>query len=678
MKTPFLILAGSIAALLAGAVPATLHAAGLTASDGVADDFFGTSVSQFGSVGLVGAAGDTIGANSAQGSAYVFRSLDTATGNITQNVKLTASDGAQDDQFGRSVSQSGSIGLVGAVGANSTQGAAYVFRSLDTATGTRNQDAKLVASGGLALDSFGFSVSLSGSIGLVGAIRATIPAGFPNQGAAYVFRSLNTATGTITENVKLAASDGAADDFFGYAVSHSGNIGLVGAAFAKIGSNSSQGAAYVFRNLDTATGNITQNVKLTASDGAAFDFFGTSLSLSGNTGLVGAYNDGIGANMGQGSAYVFRSLNTATGTITQDVKLTASDGAAGDLFGTSVSLSGGIGLVGAFGVQIGANASQGAAYVFLGLDTGTGTKTQNVKLTASDGAESDFFGRSLSLSGDQFTIGAPSQNPGAGKAYSGSVASVTTLDTGSTSKTIGGISFVSQDDWIIGQATDANQVTLSAGDTGNVTASGKAVYIGKNAGSDNNTLVIRGSLTATQVNVGASGNTGNKLTGSGTVAGAVTVAPGSTIAPGDGIGTLATGPLSLTGAGSTFALEIGLGAAPAADLLNVTGSISLSSSTLSLSLSTLSTLGLPMTFLFAENDLVDPVTGTFATITGVPNGYTATVNYAYTGTDALGRTGTGNDLAVTIAVVPEPSSLTLFGLALLGAATTRRRRTSVA
>ncbi len=560
MKTPFLILAGSIAALLAGAVPATLHAAGLTASDGVADDFFGTSVSQFGSVGLVGAAGDTIGANSAQGSAYVFRSLDTATGSITQNVKLTASDGAQDDQFGRSVSQSGSIGLVGAVGANSTQGAAYVFRSLDTATGTRNQDAKLVASGGLALDSFGFSVSLSGSIGLVGAIRATIPAGFPNQGAAYVFRSLNTATGTITENVKLAASDGAADDFFGYAVSHSGNIGLVGA----------------------------------------------------------------------------------------------------------------------FGVQIGANASQGAAYVFLGLDTGTGTKTQNVKLTASDGAESDFFGRSLSLSGDQFTIGAPSQNPGAGKAYSGSVASVTTLDTGSTSKTIGGISFVSQDDWIIGQATDANQVTLSAGDTGNVTASGKAVYIGKNAGSDNNTLVIRGSLTATQVNVGASGNTGNKLTGSGTVAGAVTVAPGSTIAPGDGIGTLATGPLSLTGAGSTFALEIGLGAAPAADLLNVTGSISLSSSTLSLSLSTLSTLGLPMTFLFAENDLVDPVTGTFATITGVPNGYTATVNYAYTGTDALGRTGTGNDLAVTIAVVPEPSSLTLFGLALLGAATTRRRRTSVA
>ncbi len=98
-----------------------------------------------------------------------------------------------------------------------------------------------------------------------------------------------------------------------------------------------------------------------------------------------------------------------------------------------------------------------------------------------------------------------------GKAYSGSVNSVTTLDAGSTSRTISGISFVSQNDWIIGQTTDSNQVTLSAGDTVNVSASGKGVYIGKNAGSDNNTLIISGTLTATQINVGTAGNTGNVL-----------------------------------------------------------------------------------------------------------------------------------------------------------------------
>ncbi len=325
----------------------------------------------------------------------------------------------------------------------------------------------------------------------------------------------------------------------------------------------------------------------------------------------------------------------------------------------------------------GGNISQGAAYVFRSLDTATGTITQNVKLTASDGAVSDNFGISVGLDGDQFVIGAYHKDSARGKAYSGSVASVTTLDAGSASKTISGISFISQDDWIIGQTTKANQVTLSAGDTANVTASGKTVYIGRNAGSDNNTLVIRGSLTATQVNVGAAGNTGNRLTGSGTAAGAVTVAPGSTIAPGDGIGTLATGSLSLAAA-STFALEIDLGVAPAADLLNVTGGISLTGSALALTLSNLSTLGLPKTFLFAANDLIDPVTGTFATITGVPNGYTAAVNYAFTGTDALGRTGTGNDVAVTIAQVPEPGSLTLFGLALAGLFAARRRRTSVA
>ena len=105
-------------------------------------------------------------------------------------------------------------------------------------------------------------------------------------------------------------------------------------------------------------------MKLTASDGSANDLFGLSLSLSGSIGLVGAYFDDIGANTNQGSAYVFRSLDTATGTITQNVKLSASDGSASDLFGSSVSQSGSIGLVGAYVDDIGANTNQGSAYVF--------------------------------------------------------------------------------------------------------------------------------------------------------------------------------------------------------------------------------------------------------------------------------------------------------------------------
>ena len=134
-----------------------------------------------------------------------------------------------------------------------------------------------------------------------------------------------------------------------------------------------------------------------------------------------------------------------------------------------------------------------------------------MKLTASDGAASDSFGVSVSLDGDNFLIGAYFKNSARGKAYSGSVSSMTTLDTGNASRTIDGISFISQDDWIIGQSTDANQVILTAGDTANVTADGKAVYIGKNADSDHNQLAIDGILIATDVYVGAEGNTGNSL-----------------------------------------------------------------------------------------------------------------------------------------------------------------------
>jgi autotransporter-associated beta strand protein len=482
-----------------------ITAPSLTASDRLTNDFFGISVSQLGSIGLVGASGD----NSGQGSAYVFRSLDTATGTITQNVKLTASDGATDDFLGGSVSLSGSIGLLGARRddtANADQGSAYVFRSLDTATGTITQNVKLTASDGAASDVFGTSVSLSGNIGLVGATGDDIGAN-NQQGSAYVFRSLDTATGAINQNVKLTASDGAAEDGLGSSVSLAGSIGLVGAYRDTIGANNQQGSAYVFRSLDTAPGAITQNVKLTASDGLGGDQFGISVSLSGSIGLVGA----SGTHPKQGSAYVFRSLDTATGAITQNVKLTASDGATDDLFGISVSLSGRIGLVGASRDDIGTQLDQGSAYVFRSLDTATDTITQNVKLTASDGAASDRFGISVSLSGDQFTIGSQGKNSNTGKAYTGTVSSVTTLDLGNANRTIDGLSFVSQDDWIIGQTSSSNQVTLNAGNTADVTAVGKVVSIGQNSGSNNNTLVIAGTLTATQINVGAAGNSGNVL-----------------------------------------------------------------------------------------------------------------------------------------------------------------------
>jgi hypothetical protein len=274
-------------------------------------------------------------------------------------VELIASDGEPlnyptniyGDEFGAAVSLSGNIGLIGAQGWNSTQGAAYVFKNLDTASGTVTQNVKLVASDGvgdptgmIGGDYFGSTVSLSGTIGLVGAQWATVNSN-SRQGAAYVYRNLDTASGTVTQNVKLTASDGQADDVFGTAVSLSGNIGLVGAPAATVGVNPHQGAAYLYRNLDTASGVVTESAKLIDSDNQYG--FGNSVSLSGTSGLVGAKYATGGNGIYEGAAYVYRNLDTATGTVTQNVKLVASDGASNNQFGYSVSMSGNVGLVAA-------------------------------------------------------------------------------------------------------------------------------------------------------------------------------------------------------------------------------------------------------------------------------------------------------------------------------------------
>ena len=78
----------------------------------------------------------------------------------------------------------------------------------------------------------------------------------------------------MTQTAKLTASDGAADDDFGYSVSISGNTVVVGAPYATVGGNSDQGAAYVFTEPGSGWANMTQTAKLTASDGAAGDEFG--------------------------------------------------------------------------------------------------------------------------------------------------------------------------------------------------------------------------------------------------------------------------------------------------------------------------------------------------------------------------------------------------------------------
>ena len=141
-----------------------------------------------------------------------------------------------------------------------------------------------------------------------------------------------------------------------------------------------------------------QQAKLTAADPAPDDWFGRSVAIDGQTAVVGSVgDDNVGTD--SGSAYVFTRSGA---TWTQEAKLTASDAAGSDNFGFSVAVSGDTAVVGAFGDDD-RGLNSGSAYVF--TRTGT-TWTQQAKLTASDGAQFDNFGRAVhfGLEGRNTTI----------------------------------------------------------------------------------------------------------------------------------------------------------------------------------------------------------------------------------------------------------------------------------
>ena len=329
----------------------------LVASDGRPYDNFGHSLSVSGNTAIIGALyDDDHGSNS--GSAYVFEK-DIWTGYWNEVAKLTASDGGDVDHFGNSVSISGNIAIIGAPyddDRGSSSGSAYVFEK-DERTGYWNEVAKLTAWDGSGYDSFGFSVDISGNTAIIGALYDDDNG--VNSGSAYVFEK-DESSGYWYDVAKLTSSDGAVSRLqFGYSVSLSGNIAIVGAPHDD-DNGSSSGSAYMFEK-DESTGHWHEVAKLIASDGAAYDQFGFSVSVSGNAAIVGAcFDDNNGNN--SGSTFLFEK-DESTGHWNEAAKLAASDGAAYDNFGCSVSLSGNSAIVGAYYDDY-IGVSSGSVYAF--------------------------------------------------------------------------------------------------------------------------------------------------------------------------------------------------------------------------------------------------------------------------------------------------------------------------
>ena len=323
------------------------------------------------------------------GSAYVFV---RAGSTWSEQAQLVAIGGGEYRQLGYAVAIRDNIAVVGApMGADITSnpGAAYVFMRSGTSWA---QCARLTGANEEPGDRFGAGVAIGGDMILVGIPNEDIGR-YRDAGAVGVFVGHDCAWGE-TDRLYSAPEDNTDGAQYGFSVDLDGNTAIIGAH----GDNAigdACGAAYVFTK---DGGWWQQQARLTASDGQPHDRFGVSVALRWDSALIGALgHDAQG--LGAGAAYLF----TRNGTVwKQQEKLLVTGIEGGDGFGSSVALTGNVALVGAFGDDdMGAEA--GAAYVFERLGS---TWMQQCKLTAPDGVARQRFGYSVAVQGTRAIVGA--------------------------------------------------------------------------------------------------------------------------------------------------------------------------------------------------------------------------------------------------------------------------------
>ena len=304
MKTNQVLRLLSLALIVAG-LPATRSWAGLfdvetklTASDAAAGDRFGRSLGISGSVAIVGEWRTSYGVDDYT-SAYLFDADSLSPTFGDELFKLTASDAGVGDGFGSSVAIHGNMAIVGARrddDGGTASGSAYLFDADPLSPTFGDEHFKLTASDAGVGDRFGSSVAIHGNMAIVGAQYDND--GGVDSGSAYLF---DVTTGD--ELLKLTASDAGLDEHFGSTVAISGSVAIVGKPRDDDGGRVS-GAAYVF-DADPLSPTFGDELfKLTASDAAEFRFFGWSVGISDNTAIVSAeYDDHAGGR--SGSAYLF-------------------------------------------------------------------------------------------------------------------------------------------------------------------------------------------------------------------------------------------------------------------------------------------------------------------------------------------------------------------------------------
>jgi hypothetical protein len=502
----------------------------------------------------------------ASGAAYPVR-VDP----LLQQAQLSATNVTAGSDVGESVAVSGdgSTVVVGATGANSGEGAVYVFSEPAGGWTSGTQTATLTASSGTSGEEFGMSVGVSsdGSTVVVGAPETTV-SGNADQGTAYVFAKPAGGWASNTQTATLEESSGASNDKFGDSVSVSGNGSTVvaGAAYATVATNSAgHGAAYVFSEPGggwTSTTPRTPTATLTTSNSGNIVYLGSAVAISsdGSTIAAGAASATVGSVSGQGEVFIFSEPGGGWASETQTSRLTASTGVSGDGLGWSVavSASGSTVVSGAlYAPDSGGGVGPGAAYVFSEPAQGwpsEPTGTQTATLTASNTAVGD-FGESVAVSsaaGSTVVVGAPFQGFGGsteqeGAAYvfsepSGGWASETQTTELSASN---GVTF----GWSVAASADGSSVIASALGTfvGTTEGAGAAYVFGSSSATETTTTSANTTPATTPTKVTPAPTTTNASSGNPAVGHVVTS------------GTSATVPLSCSGpAGSSCKTKLSL------------------------------------------------------------------------------------------------------------------------
>jgi len=322
---------------------------------------------------------------------------------LNEEAKLTDVTLPAGAQSGAAVAISGDTAVVGAPLENGSSGATYVYYKTG---GVWALQEKLTASDGAAGDRFGAAVSIAGNVVAVGA-----PGRASATGSVYTFT--RTGTDWNQDATVLVGSSTSPGDQFGVSVSVQNTDLAVGAPFQNVAGKLSKGAVYAFTNNGSGwvqQQRITEN-KNNVKAGAQI---GWSVSLSGNTIAAGAPGTNFGKKLNVGTVFIY----VRNGSVwTRQVRLNPG-GSDNDRVGSAVALFSNALVIGANGRDVAGKVNQGVAF----FETRSGTAwTLSSTLTSSDGAAHDHFGASVSIAGQFAVIGAPQDDPtpgvGAGKAY---------------------------------------------------------------------------------------------------------------------------------------------------------------------------------------------------------------------------------------------------------------------